>query len=379
MKKFISLMAALGGVAFTSSAFAQMPPPPPPPPPDPPLNDGIDEVNAMILIDVSGSMADDHTATETKIETAIARAKGFVDEIEANSEYSGLSKEYALWAFDSSFGSGNGFVEHILDFPSTAAQVYQALGYNGGTLDAALTPTTTTPLAAAGCFAGTELVASVDENGALIEPGYEWNKEEAPGDRAEIVRRLYIGTDGLENATPSTDDCYGITSDEDYESFETDSWQFKLRNKLLTGNPTINTTLDSLLTVNVDLIFKSYIDGLSGSSSEQNYSSMTPYTTEPTLNQAMEFYGGLAENSRNGSFKTVTVDASGAITSRRPGDVDYSGCVGNADYSELSQWYGQAVDPAHPHSYWADLNGDGWVDYLDYLILYNHWGEGGTC
>lgn len=379
MKQFISLMAGVCALALAGSAFAQNPPPPDPP--DPPNNDALDEVNAMLLIDVSGSMAEDHTTGQTKLEVAIIRAKEFVDKIESDPEYSSLSREYALWAFDGSFGAGNGYVERILDFPATATQVYAALGY-GGTLDAALTPTTNTPLAGAGCYAAGELVATLDENGALVEPGYEWNKNEAPSNRAEIARRLYIGTDGLENATPSGptgNECGGITSDEDYANYEEESWQYKLRNKFLTGSPELSSTLNSFQTLDVDLIFQNYISGLSGGSSEQGYSGGTPYTTEPTLNQALEFYGGLAENTLNGSFQTVTVDASGAITSRRPGDVDYSGCVGNADYAELSQWYGMAVDPNHPHSYWADLNGDGWVDYLDYLILYNHWGDGGTC
>ncbi len=378
MKHLISLMAGVCALAPAGPAFAQAPPPPDPPP----INDAIDEVNVMLLIDVSGSMAEDHTTGQTKLETAIILAKEFVEEIESDSEYTGLSKEYALWAFDGSFGAGNGYVERILDFPATATQVYQALGYNGGTLDAALTPSTTTPLAGAGCYAAGELVASLDENGALVEAGYEWQKNEAPSNPAEIARRLYIGTDGLENATPSGpsgNECGGITSDEDYANYEEESWQYKLRNKYLTGSPELATTLNSLQTLDVHLIFENYISGLSGGSSEQGYSGGTPYTTEPTLNQALEFYGGLADNTLNGSFQTVTVDASGAIISRRPGDIDFSGCVGNADYAELSQWYGQAVDPQHPHSYWADLNGDGWVDYLDYLILYNHWGDGGVC
>jgi hypothetical protein len=383
MKRIISLVITGSALTLSSVALGQAPPPPPQPPVG-----SIDEVNSMILIDVSGSMADLHTASQTKLKTALERAKDKV--LAWDAADAGKPKEYALWAFDSSFGAGNGWVVHVRDFPSTKAQVLESLGYSstGTPLSAGpnivFTPTSSTPLAGAGCLAGGYLVASVDANGADISPqtGYEWKKEKSPGVRAQIKRQLYIGTDGLENDTPTSgtgSECGGVTSNAAYENFEPASWQYKLRNKLLTGNPTINTTLNSLLTVDVDLIFKSYITGLSGGNSERNYSSGSPYSTEPTLNQAVEFYGGLAQNTLAGKFKTVTVDASGAITSRRPGDVDYSGCVGNADYSELIQWYGQAVSPSHPHSYWADLNGDGWVDYLDYLILYNHWGDGGVC
>lgn len=387
MKRVISLVTAAAALTFSGAAFGQAPPPPPNPP-DPP--GAIDEVNIMLLIDVSGSMSDLHTATQTKLQTVLATAKDKV--LAWDSEDPGKPKEYALWAFDSSFGDASGWVSHVYDFPATKTQVLAALGYGptGTPLpagpNAVFTPTSSTPLAGGGCTAASYLVASVDANGADIVPqtGYEWKKEKSPGVRAQIKRRLYVGTDGLENATPSTgpgSECGGTTSTQPYASYEPESWQFKLRNKLLTGNPTINTTLNSLLTVDVDLIFKSYVTGLSGGSSEQNYSSATstPYTSEPTLNQALAFYGGLTKNTRGGKFRAVTVDASGAVTTRIPGDVDFSGCVGNADYSELVQWYGQAVSPSHPHSYWADLNGDGWVDYLDYLILYNNWGTGGVC
>jgi hypothetical protein len=383
MKRIISLVTTAAVLSFASLAFGQAPPIPPDPP-----GGSVDEVNSMLLIDVSGSMAELHTTTRTKLQTALERAKDQV--LEWDAADAGKPKEYALWAFDSSFGAANGWVVHVRDFPATKAQVLESLGYGptGTPLpagpNAVFTPNSSTPLAGAGCLAGSYLVASVDINGADISPqtGYEWKKEKSPGVRSQIKRQLYIGTDGLENATPTTgtgSECGGTTSTLAYASYEPGSWQYKLRNKLLTGNPGITSTLNSLLTVNVDLIFKNFVTGLSGGSSEQNYSSNSPYSTEPTLNQAVVFYGGLAQNTRAGKFKTVTVDASGAITSRRPGDVDYSGCVGNADYAELVQWYGQAVSPNHPHSYWADLNGDGWVDYLDYLILYNHWGDGGTC
>lgn len=383
MKRFISLVTTAATLSVVGVAWGQAPPIPPDPP-----GGGIDEVNNMLLIDVSGSMADLHTATQTKMQSALERAKTKV--LEWDAADAGKPKEYALWAFDSSFGDTNGWVVHVHDFPATKAQVLASLGYDstGAALpagpNAVFTPNSSTPLAGAGCMAGSYLVASVDVNGMDVSPqtGYEWKKEKSPGVRSVIKRQLYIGTDGLENATPDTgtgSECGGRTSTNPYASYESDTWQYKLRNKLLTGNPNLVSTLDSLLTVDVDLIFKSFVTGLSGGSSEQNYSSGNPYSTEPTLDQAVVFYGGLAQNTRAGKFKTVTVDASGTITSRRPGDIDYSGCVGNADYSELVQWYGQAVSPSHPHSYWADLNGDGWVDYLDYLILYNHWGEGGTC
>lgn len=343
----------------------------------------------MILIDVSGSMADAHVSGKTKLDVVLQNAKDYIKARE--DAYNQLGNdhyhkpiEYALWAFDSSF-SATSYVNHIVDFPGTAATVLNKLGYSAAyvatpaTRSPVLTPTTATPLASAGCFTGNTLVANLSPTGALIQGGYEWNKEKAPGVRASIERRLYLGTDGLENDTPTTDDCYGTTSSADYTAYESTSWQAKLRNKLLTGNATRNVTLNSGLVVDVDMVFHDFVSGISRAGKEAtSYTAGSPYSTQPTLAQALEFYGGLSDNTR-GKFRTVTVAANGSIDSRRPGDVDYSGCVGNADYTEMMQWYGTQVSQTHPHSFWADLNGDGWVDYLDYLILAEHWGEGGVC
>ena len=387
MKHITSLLTTAALLLGAQSVLAQVPPPPPPP--DPLVR--IDEVNAMVLVDLSGSMAEEHASGRSKLDIALERAARYVVARLADYNTQGdryhKPLEFALWAFDGSFPSGDGYTVEVRGFPSTAQQVLAELGYDANlvptsTRNAIFTPTSNTPLAAAGCFAGTELVAELTTTGGLRQAGYEWNKELSPGVRAQIERRLYLATDGLENATPapSSDyDCGGITSTQGYANFEPDSWQAKLRNKLLTGNPSRTNTLNSGLVVDVDLLFANFVTGLGPLGSESGYAMSTPYSTAPTLEQALEFYGGLSANTLGGTFHTVTVSANGSIDARYPGDVDYSGCVGNADYSELLQWYGQAVTPLHPHSYWADLDGDGWVDYLDYLILAEHWGEGGTC
>lgn len=58
-----------------------------------------------------------------------------------------------------------------------------------------------------------------------------------------------------------------------------------------------------------------------------------------------------------------------------PGDVDGNGCVDQADYDAIAESYNRSVEEggADPR---ADFNGDGWVDFLDYLDLYEHWLEG---
>lgn len=355
-----------------------------PPPQIPDLPGAVDEYNVMVLIDVTGSMGGDHAAGTSKMEQALIYAKDRVLALKAKAGTKSI--EFALWAYDSSFPSAGGYVNRIYDFPANPDNVLAQLGFdaNGNpqpsTRNAVFSPTGSTPLAAAGCYAATTLVASLTDTGGIIEAGYEWNKTIGTR-RANIERHLILATDGLENATLSSNECGGITSTADYANYEATSWQYKLRNKLLTGNPNSMLTADSGLVVEVGLVFKNYITGLASANSEPlPYSGgMASYTTEPTLGQALNFYKGIAMTSTKGVFKTITVGSNGQVSSRVPGDVDYSGCVGNADYSELVQWYGQQVNPNHPHSYWADLNADGWVDYLDYLILVQNWGVGGVC
>jgi len=381
MKKMGTVLLAAATWAISGSSFAGPPPPPPPLP-------TIDEVNVMILIDVSGSMADLHASGKTKLAMALQNAANYIkareDAYNTAGDHFHKPIDYALWAFDSSF-SGSNYVSHIVDFPGTATAVLTQLGYNSSyvetpaTRNAVLTPTSSTPLAGAGCAAAGTLVADLTPTGGLISGGYEWNKEKSPGLRASIERRLYVGTDGLENDTPDTNECGGTTSSGDYTAFEDGSWQAHLRNKLLTGSATRTNTLNSGLVVDVDMFFHDYVNGISKTSKESHaFSKSGNYSSQPTLAQALEFYGGLSDNT-HGKFRTVTVAADGTVDTRRPGDVDYSGCVGNADYSEMMQVYGQQVNTYTPLTYHADLNGDGWVDYLDYLILSEHWGEGGTC
>jgi hypothetical protein len=58
-----------------------------------------------------------------------------------------------------------------------------------------------------------------------------------------------------------------------------------------------------------------------------------------------------------------------------PGDVDEDGCVDNDDYQILSNSYGYPTSGGTGDAR-ADFNRDGWVNFLDYLILNEHWGQG---
>lgn len=329
-----------------------------------------DETNVLILVDVSGSMSEPMTAGgDDKLTVALGQARDYVRKHQTDKNV-----EFALWAFDTSYGDAGYTV--IQDFPGVGGAAMLALLGEGGTPSPELVPKESTPLAKAGCSAASRLACDRDTNGVVTAGGYEWDKS-VNGRKQRIDRRLYIATDGLENAGATGECAYDISSGQSYQNYESNSWQYKLRNKLLTGNANTLNVANNGLTVEVDLVFKSFLTGLSGYSSEGGYSGS--HYDQPTLPQALEFYSKIADQT-SGTFHTVTVNAAGALLPPRyPGDVDYSGCVSDADLTEMGQWYGYPVDPAHPHSYWPDLNADGWVDDLDYIILAEHWQEGPTC
>jgi hypothetical protein len=59
------------------------------------------------------------------------------------------------------------------------------------------------------------------------------------------------------------------------------------------------------------------------------------------------------------------------------GDITLDACVDLKDWQILNDNYGYPVSAGSAAR--ADLNGDGWVDYFDYLKLVQHWGEGSGC
>lgn len=184
-----------------------------------------------------------------------------------------------------------------------------------------------------------------------------------------------IITDGRENATSSANECGGFTIARSYGDYESNSWQYKLRNKLLTGNTTGGGMRENLLLVSVDLIFTSFITGESPNGTETSGQALTPFVAQPTIHQAFDLYGGLTDQT-GGSFKAITVAANGQVVSRRPGDVDKNGCVDTNDVNIINAYWGQPASATHPSSFDSDLDGNGWVDIFDYLLFIENWQKG---
>lgn len=367
----------------TASASCVAAPPPPPPPPQVP-----DWYNVLIMVDVTGSMADPHATVPTpitKLQQALIQAKNHVLEMQAKTNMEGKPLNLALWAFDSSFPSPSFITKVIdfIDFKSPAAVLQQlgfdALGNPSGSPNPIFTPRTGTPLAGAVCSAVGQVAANFDaSNNPILPGGFQWGAMTG-GQPAKIRRMIFVESDGLENATPSTGECFGTTSTStDYLCYEPGTWQYAVRNKLQTGNAT-NATLSTSntgLIFNVDYIFTNTITGAARVSGESALSLRGGATlsTAPTLAQGDTFFKGVTKMT-NGTYRTVTVAANGTTSARRPGDINGNGCVDNTDYNLLSVYYGQ-ICAGQAACIAADLNGDNAVDFSDYLILTGNFGAG---
>lgn len=345
-----------------------------------------DWYNVLILVDVTGSMSDAHATVPTpvtKLQVALDQAKRHVMEMQTVAGAKPLN--LALWAFDSTFAAPS-FVRKIINFADfkSATAVLRELGFDAfgnptpATRNPVFTPTGSTPLAAAACSVVSEIAANFNAANNVIPPGgFQWG-EMFGGRLANIQRRVYIESDGLENSTPSTNECQGVTdtTSTDYLCYSSDSWQYKLRNKLQTGNalnPVLSTSKTGLI-FNVDYIFTSAITGALIDPEAQAHASALTQSTPPTLSQANTLFGGITKMT-GGSYRTVTVSANGTISARRPGDVNRNGCVDDSDYNQLVQFYGLAC-AGQQACIDADLNGDNLVDFSDYLILVGNFGAG---
>jgi len=59
------------------------------------------------------------------------------------------------------------------------------------------------------------------------------------------------------------------------------------------------------------------------------------------------------------------------------GDLNRDGCVNLEDYAVIVHGFGCSLATCGEPR--ADLNGDGWIDTVDYIVFTAHWYEGSTC
>ncbi|MCY1083138.1 dockerin type I domain-containing protein [Archangium lansingense] len=290
----------------------------------------FDEEHIIILLDRSGSMQATRSDGQSRFFEAIRRARIYVGKPKA------LPTEYSVWSFEGS--------------ASTQESGFGDAGSTTGVLNGLQVGNGVTPLAKAVCDAVDVLLNH--------KPGVNASK------------RLYLVSDGEENSTPLDSPCYGPSSVGTYPNLTMDSWQWKVRNMLKTGDPLREDNSDYALVFDVD-VFDNYVSLRSGSSPvyEVSYEGKGLVTTASLLPASyLAFLRGVATDS-GGTFTTVPDSGPAPI----PGDTNQDNCVNATDFYHVLNNFGRPVPPASPT---ADLNRDGVVNYSDYSIVVNNQGAG---
>ncbi|AGC44026.1 hypothetical protein MYSTI_02710 [Myxococcus stipitatus DSM 14675] len=272
------------------------------------------EEHVVILIDRSGSMRTTRASGLTRFEEALTRGRDFVQMPNA------LPRLFAVWSFE---GSTYRREQDFKDGATTLATL--------GRLSAGVG---TTPLALSVCDAADVLL------------------QFAPGVDARKV--VHLISDGEENSTPETTMCYGHPSTTKYPDLQEDSWEWKVRNMLKTGDPLRDSPNPFQLVFDADVFY--------------NHIALTPTTAEPGEHPFLALMRGMAKDSGG---KYTPIDDSRPLPI--PGDTDANGCVDSKDYNFVMTHYGMSVPPADPR---ADLNGDAVVDFTDFAIVKRNLGRG---
>lgn len=288
----------------------------------------FDEEHVIILIDRSGSMQTTRSDGQTRFAEAIRRARAYVAQPKA------LPTEYSVWTFE-----GNSFIlESGFANASTTTSILNVLQVGWGA----------TPLAMAVC-------GTVD-----VLLNYK------PGVNAS--KRLYLISDGEENNTPVDSPCYGPNSTGIYPDLTVDSWQWKVRNMIRTGDPLRDDNSPFALIFDVD-VFDNYVSLTAGKTPVPEASREDKQSMRRMLPaDYLAFLRGVASDS-GGTFTSVPDSVATPI----PGDTNQDNCVNATDFYHVLNNFGY---PAPPASTSADLNLDGVVDTSDYFIVVNNQGSG---
>ena len=284
-------------------------------------NDAWAQVRSMVvLVDASGSMTALRSSDGlTRFEGAQNRTRDWVN------TFSGLqgSLEVAVFTFQNdatALPRTSGFVT-----PAAAIAAIESLPGPGGL----------TPLAGSLCDAVSLLVS-----------------RNTPGNRI-----LVLGSDGLENNTPSVHPCFGPSSTTDVVPYTAGSWQ----------NLVYTQAVGSVV-VQVELFDNSgVVNTILGNFDSERGSLSTAFALDgaPTL---LQFATALARDS--GGTVTVSSDSTPLPVF---GDFDGDGCVTDADSFDLIQSLGQTVPPGNPA---FDLTSDGVIDVDDFLAWSANLGNG---
>jgi len=326
----------------------------------------VDETNVVVVIDVTGSMTaiagslEPGEDPDTRLEIGRLRAINWL----INDTIDFVAPEFEVWEF-SSDGADNYRV--LQTFTTNATQAISSVG-------GAVQTSAATPLAGTMCNA-VDRLHDYEDGKTIVDPITGLTRE------ARIERRIYLVTDGLENNTPSTNECWGpdAVTDTVYPVYDYGSWQWKVLNKLKTGNANTPSSAPFEYILDVEHILTSFIASADPLAAHSEAAALEGLVGGPirysTVAQDVSLLRGLAQQS-GGTYSQLAPDPQGVISFRIPGDANDDGCVDYDDYSILASVYGYQVSVSIPETIQADFNGDGWVDDDDYMLLIQHWAEG---
>jgi von Willebrand factor type A domain/Dockerin type I domain len=298
--------------------------------------------HVLVLLDTTGSMTLGSSGGLTRLEVGKARIASFLDTVPS------VTSKYSLWFFEGSTYT------RIFSFADnkTAAEVKARV----------LTATTggLTPLAHSVCAAVDELINYLPS---------EFHS-----------KRVYMATDGEENNSPVTDQCYGPSSTTLYPTLTIGSWQWKVRNKACTGDASIPGLCAGgvppggfTLIIDVDHLFD-FVPLMSASTSAvlegagRSRGTLATAAAAPPANADAAFFGGLAKETK-GRYAGITPATPLAQATPQPGDVNLDGCVNINDRALVLQQYGTPGTS-------ADLNRDGIVNIFDLQTVLRNFGRG---
>ncbi len=299
--------------------------------------------HVLVLLDRTGSMSLQSVPGKTRFQVAKERINAFLDIVPPQ------PTKYAFWTFE-----GTGYVK-VFNFSQnkTAAEVKAAV--NAATLGG------NTPLAYSVCAAVDELI------------NYLPNEFHA--------KRIYMATDGEENATPTTDQCYGLSSPTAYPTLATNSWQWKVRNKACTGSATAPgpcsggiPPMGLTLIVDIDHLYD-FVPFQANAFTEEleDPRARSGFAAAMAANNDAAFFGGLSGET-NGRYASITPATPPAQATPVPGDATGDGCVNVTDRTAVLAQYGQQVPAGTP----TDFNRDLIVNIYDHNTVLQNFGRGCT-
>ena len=297
--------------------------------------------HVLILLDRTGSMSLQSVPGKTRFQVAKERINSFLDVVPPQ------PTKYAFWTFEGTTAvQVYSFAQNKTPAEIKAAVNAAALGGN-------------TPLAHSLCGAVDALINFLPN---------EFH-----------TKRIYLSTDGEENATLTTDQCYGPPSATAWPTLTTNSWQWKVRNKACTGNANTPGPCSGgippaglSLIVDIDHLFD-FVPFQADAFTEDGEDPRlrNGFAAAASLSNDVSFFGGLS-SATNGRYAGVTPTTPPAQATPVPGDATGDGCVNVSDRSAVLAQYGQTVPAGTP----TDFNRDRIVNIYDHNTVLQNYGRG---